>query len=89
MFYFIKDTSITLYYYYIIIKEKRMDYKNNGIDLLNFIKQATSPFHVVESSASLLDEAGFTSLDITEKWSLEVGHSYYTIPFGTTLFAFT
>ncbi len=66
-----------------------MDYKNNGIDLLNFIKQATSPFHVVESSASLLDEAGFTSLDITEKWSLEVGHSYYTIPFGTTLFAFT
>src|SRR5574344_2020986 len=66
-----------------------MDYKNNGLDLLNFIKVATSPFHVVESSAALLEDAGFTRLDVTQKWSLEVGHSYYTVPYGTTLFAFT
>lgn len=66
-----------------------MDYKKNGLDLLNFIQRATSPFHVVESSASLLEKSGFIKLDITKGWKLEAGQSYYTTPYGTTLFAFT
>lgn len=66
-----------------------MNDKKNGKELIHFIKNATSPFHVVRESAKILEEAGFKNLDVTEKWTLEKGGSYYTAPFGTVLFAFT
>ena len=43
-----------------------MDFKNSSTDLINFINEATSPFHVVKTSASLLENAGFEKLDITK-----------------------
>lgn len=60
-----------------------------GQNLLNFIPHATSPFHVVEKSIEQLDGAGFQALDFTSPWNLKCGQSYYTKPYGTTLFAFT
>ncbi|ROR28176.1 aspartyl aminopeptidase [Mobilisporobacter senegalensis] len=66
-----------------------MEYKNNPYDLIHFINDATSPFHVVEKSISLLEEAGFEKIDVTKKWALKKGKSYYTAPYGSVLFAFT
>lgn len=56
--------------------------------LFAYIKEGTSPYQVVQNSAKLLAEAGFQSLDFRGKWKLQKGKSYYTIPFGTTIFAF-
>lgn len=65
--------------------------ENNRIakDLIKFITDATSPFHVVEKSANLLEEGGFEELDITKPWELDLGKSYFTRPYGTVLFGFT
>lgn len=57
--------------------------------LLSFIKNATSPFHVVEQSADILMQSGFTELSFHETWELEKGGTYFTKVYGTTLFAFT
>ena len=63
--------------------------KATAKDLLHFIKYATSPFQVVEEARSLLNESGFEELDFGHPWSLTPGCSYYTVPYGTTLFAFS
>ncbi len=57
--------------------------------LLQFIKNATSPFHVVKESISILENDGFKPLDFTKPWELTVGSSYYAAPYESTLFAFT
>lgn len=62
---------------------------NTTDKLIAFIKQATSPFHVVEESKHRLNAAGFKELDFTKPWVLEKGKSYFTTPYNTTLFAFT
>lgn len=61
---------------------------HNLKNVIDFIKKATSPYHVVEYSASILEENEFKKLDFSSPWDLEPGKSYYTIPAGTTLFAF-
>ena len=66
-----------------------MDFKKDAIELMEFIETATSPFHVVAKSATLLKENGFTELDMKQPWSLEKGGTYYTIPYPSTLFAFS
>ena len=57
-------------------------------DFLQFIGSATSPYHVVNNCAEKLFENGFEELNFNEYWELLPGHSYYTKPYGTTLFAF-
>ena len=61
---------------------------NNSHELIHFIKEATSPYHVVKTSVSILEDAGFEKLNITKEWNLEKGKSYYTVPYGSALFAF-
>jgi len=58
-------------------------------ELLDFIKEATAPYQVVEEGIKKLKEAGFQELNIKEKWNLQIGGSYYVMPFATSLFAFT
>lgn len=55
---------------------------------LDFVSNATSPYHVVQTSIDFLKENGFTELDFTTNWSLTSNTAYYTKPYGTTLFAF-
>lgn len=57
--------------------------------LKEFITDATSPYHVVAKAKELLDAEGFTELSFHTAWNLENGGCYYTIPYGTTLYAFT
>lgn len=58
-------------------------------NLKDFIAEATSPYHVVAKSKQILDQNGFTELTFGTGWNLENGGRYYTIPYGTTLYAFT
>ena len=57
--------------------------------LKEFITEATSPYHVVAKAKQILNAEGFTELPFGTTWSLENGGRYYTIPYGTTLYAFT
>ncbi len=58
-------------------------------ELISFIHDATSPYHVVVKSREYLKQAGFTALDMKEEWKLEKGRGYYIEPYATSLFAFT
>lgn len=62
---------------------------NEVNELITFIKDATSPFHVVLKSETMLKNAGFKELNFNTSWELEKGGKYYTNVHGTTLFAFT
>jgi aspartyl aminopeptidase len=66
-----------------------MKEKENAKELLSFIKEATSPYHVVEEGIVFLKKEGFEELDLKENWQLETGKGYYIKPYGTSLFAFT
>lgn len=66
-----------------------MDFEKDALDLMKFIETATSPFHVVAKSAATLKENGFVELDMKQPWTLEKGANYYTIPYPSTLFAFS
>ncbi len=57
-------------------------------DLLQRISQSTSPFHTVQRVAGELDEAGFTRLELSDEWNLEIGGSYYVAAYDSTLIAF-
>lgn len=57
--------------------------------LKDFIIGAASPYHVVAKAKNILDAEGFLELPFGTTWNLEKGGRYYTIPYGTTLYAFT
>ena len=56
-------------------------------ELLTFIEKSPSMFHAVETTASLLNENGFTYLDESSKWVLLPGGKYYTTRNGSSLLA--
>ncbi len=57
-------------------------------DLIDFIHESPSPFHVVHNSAKILKKNGFKELDLKEKWELKKGEKYYTSRNDSSLFAF-
>ncbi|MBQ3601495.1 MAG: M18 family aminopeptidase [Lachnospiraceae bacterium] len=62
---------------------------NNFIsDFFEFIKLSTSPYHVIQTSTKILEEMGFVQLDFKSSWDLRPNTKYYTVPYGTSLFAF-
>lgn len=58
-------------------------------DLLSFIQRASSPFHTVQESIRLLQNAGFMPLTVGTDWHLQPNHSYYVSLYDSTLIAFT
>ena len=66
-----------------------MNSKQTAKDLINYIKNASSPFHVVLESVNMLKEAGFTELDMRRPWNIEKGGKYYVTPYKTSVFAFS
>ena len=62
---------------------------NSANDLLCFIKHSPSPFHAVDYGCSMLNDAGFTKLNLNDNWTLEPNKAYYVNHYGTTLVAFT
>lgn len=57
-------------------------------DFLPFVSSSTSPYHAVNNCVCKLLEHGFEELSFKEYWKLLPGHSYFTRPYDTTLFAF-
>lgn len=59
-----------------------------SLDLVDFIHDSPSPFHVVRSSVAMLETAGFTRLDLHERWKLDQGGRYFVTVNGSALIAF-
>lgn len=57
-------------------------------DLLDFIHESPSPFHVVSNSVKLLESSGFVELKMSESWCLEKGGKYYVTINDSALIAF-
>ena len=56
--------------------------------LLDFIDASPSPWHVVDSAATLLEAAGYRRLDEADSWHLAPGARHYVVRDGSTLAAF-
>lgn len=56
--------------------------------LLDFIDASPSPWHVVDSAATLLEAAGYRRLDEADTWQLTPGARHYVVRDGSTLAAF-
>jgi aspartyl aminopeptidase len=57
-------------------------------ELIDFIHQSPTAFHVVENTAKELEAKGYKYLDITSVWNIDKGGKYYTTKSGSALFAF-
>lgn len=63
--------------------------RNNLSDeLMAFIDENPTPYHVVENSKKMLEKAGFVELDRTAPWKLKKSSAYFTIYSDTSIIAF-
>lgn len=62
--------------------------KQHAQDLIDFIYESPSPYHVVKNAKAKLDKVGFTALDLRDKWDLAKGGKYYVTTNDTAIFAF-
>jgi len=57
-------------------------------ELISFIYNSPSAFHVIDNVARELEAAGYKKLELTGQWELEEGGKYYTTKNGSAIFAF-
>lgn len=57
-------------------------------ELIDFIYNSPSQFHVVNNLKEILIKEGFEEIDIRERWKLEKGKSYFTTKNNSALIAF-
>ncbi len=57
-------------------------------NLIDFIYESPSPYHVVKNVKASLLNNGFSELNLTEKWNIEKGEKYFVCQNDTSLFAF-
>ncbi|CEP82233.1 M18 family aminopeptidase [Paraclostridium sordellii] len=58
-------------------------------NLIGFIHNSPTAFHLVETSEELLKLNGFERLDSRERWTLKKGGKYYTTKNSSAIIAFT
>jgi len=58
-------------------------------DLIDFIYDSPSPYHVVSNTKNILAKNNFSELQLTEKWEIKKGGKYFVCQNNTSLFAFT
>ena len=63
-------------------------YIESTLELMDFIQDSPSCFHVVENSRIMLENAGAVCLDEKKTYSLEAGSSYFVTRNGSALIAF-
>lgn len=56
--------------------------------LCDFLNVGVTPFHVVQASIKLLEQAGFSELQSTENWHLEPQGKYYVTRNDSSIIAF-
>ncbi|MCT4644289.1 MAG: M18 family aminopeptidase [Carboxylicivirga sp.] len=57
-------------------------------ELIEFIHQSPTAFHVIANTAKELEANGYQYMDISMPWNIEKGGKYYTTKSGSALFAF-
>jgi aspartyl aminopeptidase len=57
-------------------------------ELIDFIHKSPTAFHVVANMVETLQDAGFQTLSLTERWKLERGGKYVVTRNGSALIAF-
>ncbi len=57
-------------------------------ELLNFLAEASTPFHATKELSKRLDVAGFVRLDEANRWELKKGKQYYVTRNDSSLIAF-
>lgn len=64
------------------------EYFKESEELIHFIEESPSCFHVVANVAGKLEEHGFVRLAENRKWTLKPGGSYYVTRNGSSIIAF-
>ena len=62
--------------------------KEVTMNLLQYLENGVSPYHVVNESREMLEKAGFEELKLEEEWDLHKGKGYFVSPYPSMLFAF-
>ena len=63
-------------------------YIESTLELMDFIQDSPSCFHVVENARTMLENAGAVCLDEKKTYSLEAGSSYFVTRNGSAIIAF-
>lgn len=63
-------------------------YIESTLELMDFIQDSPSCYHVVENVASILSDAGATALDEKSRFNLEADNTYFVSRNGSALIAF-
>ena len=73
------------------IQEKFLDMevKSFGREVIEFIDESASAFHVVKNCSDILEENNFLRLMPQEKWKLKKGGKYFFKKSSSTIIAFT
>ncbi|AFS78769.1 aminopeptidase 2, M18 family [Gottschalkia acidurici 9a] len=58
-------------------------------DLINFIYDSPSAFHVVENIKNILLDKGFQELKLRDRWNVQRGRKYFTTKNDSSIIAFT
>ena len=70
-------------------KIKELSVKTYARDLIEFIDESPSAYHVINNSVDLLLENKFEKLNINEKWELKEGGKYFVKKSDSTILSFT
>ena len=70
------------------MSENNNDYINRSKELINFIKESPTAFHVVKNFSTMLEKAGFIKLNERNKWKIEQGGKYYVTRNDSSIIAF-
>lgn len=73
------------------IQEKFEDYeiKSFAREVIEFIDDSPSTYHVVKNCSTILEENGFKRLGPKDKWELKLGGKYFVKRSNSTIIAFT
>lgn len=73
------------------IQEKFEDFeiKSFAREVIEFIDDSPSTYHVVKNCSTILEENGFSRLGPKEKWNLKLGGKYFVKRSNSTIIAFT
>ena len=58
-------------------------------DFIEFVNNSPSSYHVTKNCSNILEKKGFTRLEPSEEWKLELGGKYYIKRTNSTIMAFT
>ena len=70
-------------------KFEDMEVKSFAREVIEFIDECPSTYHVAKNCSEILEENGFERLIPQEKWNLKKGGKYYVKKSNSTVVAFT